>query len=124
MIKVIKACDSGMGHTTSSPCISLTHTLDADQTRDLIAIAAQRYGIEFVLDSTGIIHPKEATKGAYYMVFVEGGCAPSMHHAARGDAEVEGKRLAAKTNRTVTIVAAVAQIEPQKIIPSEVKELV
>lgn len=124
MIKVIKACDSGMGHTTSSPCISLTHTLDADQTRDLIAIAAQRWGVDFVWGAANITPPKDHTKGAYYMVFVEGGYAPAMQHTSKSSAIAEGKRLAEKTNRTVTIVAAVAQIEPQKIIPSEVKELV
>lgn len=58
-------------------------------------------------------YPKKMTRYKFWMVFADGGHAPTKQHLSQAEAEAEAQRIARKNRRAAYVLEAVAGYEPQ-----------
>lgn len=71
--------------------VEVTHVFTMEQLRTLIALAAARYGEDFVTKAAGIEKAGKADR--LYMVHVPGTRGPAHYHQSLASAEAEATRL-------------------------------
>lgn len=96
--------------------VEVTHTLRKEQVEQMIRMAAQKYGKEFVLDAVGCKNSSE--RG--FMVSVDGTQAPRKTHHTFAQAEQEARRLV----ETLKAPKTVRVLEVKKVLSSKVIEKV
>lgn len=96
--------------------IEVTHTLRKEQIEQVIRMAVQKYGKEFVLDAVSCPNSRELG----FMVSVDGAQAPRKTHHTLAQAEQEARRLveSLKAPKTVRV------LEVKRVLSSKVKVVI
>ncbi|OWT55235.1 hypothetical protein [Candidimonas nitroreducens] len=104
------------GYSSAAVGVKLRHTMSSSQVSEVIRIAKELYGADYVIEAAGLrnMFQQSATPNKGYMVSVDGADAPTIVHNTLRDAEYEAKRILssiANSDRPRLVTARVLRVE-------------